>query len=224
MAKKPDYHGFDDAKNIVEAPKIYMSSDEIALDTTAGWQAAGNEQGEQSILVMNKNGSTNYPGTGAGILFSVRSTGSAEFQLYQDGANDLYITGRSSEKVYFPWKKLAKQETVDSVSQDIQTANDDIKTVKSAIAQLRERVADVSSHLKIFTYSINSEIQAGQTFTYTTDIISDTRNVVAVSLEDVGTGLIATGGVTQKNQVTITVHNGSTLSKKLKDAYVAVFS
>lgn len=132
MAKKPDYHGFDQYKNIVEAPKIYMSAEEIEATALVGQQAIANAQGEKSIVVMQGAG-VDYPGNVAasGLLLSMRSVSSQTFQLYYSpNANDVYVCGQygsPKDLQYNSWKKLLDE-------QDLSTINSSITTLRSEIS------------------------------------------------------------------------------------------
>lgn len=114
MAKKRDYHGFDQYKNVVEAPRVYLSNADAGLSINVGHQSVANDQGYSSLAFIKTTASSN-PGTATGNLLSIRNQGDQVMQIFMDNSGDWYITGQKSG-TYFTWKKLATVDAVDKVN------------------------------------------------------------------------------------------------------------
>lgn len=148
MAKRSDYHGFDDYKNVVEAPKIYLSNEEFGNTSTTVQNRSGMIGASKNTLAVMKVDTTSstvktgFPysfgksGTD-GIGISVATgTGYDVFEcLYDPHGNDLYISGRDASNTWRSWEQLMKY-------------NKYIDQVNSATAKITQYTKNIYSTFK----------------------------------------------------------------------------
>lgn len=113
MAKKSNYHGFDDAKNVVEAPHIYLDNNEVDVTTSVSQSNLADAQGNDSIVVMKCSANASYPG--GGMITSLRTNTGEAFQVYYGTPyNSVYISGRNNGNIH-PWQKLMTPADLEKV-------------------------------------------------------------------------------------------------------------
>lgn len=120
MAKRSNYHGFDDGKNIVEAPKIYLTSEQAGresetADDLINCFPVGNEEGTLTLQLTHGNG---LPGGRVGATFAYQpsDTNKYRYLIYYDAYNqDLWLGGASDSAHWLGWKQLASVDYVKSL-------------------------------------------------------------------------------------------------------------
>lgn len=117
MAKRSNYHGFDEAKNIVEAPKIYLTGTEAGKNTANTTDLITCFAEEEGSLTLELTNGSALPGSHVGATFAYQpgDTGKDRYLIFYDASRQELWLGGATQATWKPWKQLASVDYVQSL-------------------------------------------------------------------------------------------------------------